>query len=64
MFGKLKTVSQMAGTIIILLEPVIFPFCAENHIAAYICMGAMTITTVASGLDYMKAYMPYIDTNS
>ncbi len=64
MFGKLKTVSQMVGTIVILLEPVIFPFCAENHIAAYICMGIMVITTVASGLDYMKAYMPYIDTNS
>lgn len=64
MFGKLKTVSQMVGTIIILLEPVIFPFCKENHIAAYVCMGIMVITTVASGLDYMKAYMPYIDTNS
>ena len=64
MFGKLKTVSQMAGTIIILLEPVIFPFCAENHIAAYISMAIMTVTTVASGIDYLKAYMPYIDSNS
>ena len=64
MFGKLKTVSQMVGTLIILLEPVVFPFCAENHIAAYIAMGVMVITTVASGLDYMKAYLPYIDTNS
>ena len=64
MFGKLKTVSQMVGTIVILLEPVVFPFCADNHIAAYIAMGIMTVTTVASGLDYMKAYLPYIDTNS
>ncbi len=64
MFGKLKTVSQMVGTLVILLEPVVFPFCNENHIAAYIAMGVMVITTVASGLDYMKAYMPYIDTNS
>ena len=64
MFGKLKTVSQMVGTLIILLEPIVLPFCAENHIAAYISMGIMVITTIASGLDYMKAYMPYIDTNS
>ena len=64
MFGKLKTVSQMVGTLIILLEPIVFPFCAENHIAAYISMAVMVVTTVASGLDYMKAYMPYIDTNS
>ena len=64
MFGKLKTVSQMVGTLIILLEPIVFPFCAENHIASYISMAVMVVTTVASGLDYMKAYMPYIDTNS
>jgi len=64
MFGKLKTVSQMVGTLVILLEPVVFPFCTENHIAAYIAMGVMVITTVASGLDYLKAYLPYIDTNS
>ncbi|MBR2324419.1 MAG: CDP-diacylglycerol--glycerol-3-phosphate 3-phosphatidyltransferase [Clostridia bacterium] len=64
MFGKLKTVSQMAGTLVILLEPVVFPFCAQNHIASYIAMAIMAVTTVASGLDYLKAYMPYIDSNS
>ncbi len=64
MLGKIKTVSQMAGTVIILLESVILPFCAGNHIAAYVCMGIMTVTTVFSGLDYLKAYLPYIDTNS
>ena len=64
MFGKLKTVSQMIGTLVIILEPVVFPFCAENHIAAYVAMGIMVITTVASGIDYLRAYLPYIDTNS
>lgn len=64
MFGKLKTVSQMIGTLVIILEPIVFPFCAENHIASYVAMGVMVITTVASGIDYLRAYLPYIDTNS
>ena len=63
MLGKIKTVSQMAGTLIIILEPLIFPFCAENHIIAYCFMGLMTFTTIFSGLDYLKAYLPHIDTN-
>ena len=63
MLGKIKTVSQMAGTVIIILEPVVFPFFAQNHIAAYVCMAIMAFTTIFSGLDYLKAYMPYIDTN-
>lgn len=63
MLGKIKTVSQMAGTLVIILEPLIFPFCAENHIIAYCFMGLMTFTTIFSGLDYLKAYLPHIDTN-
>ncbi len=62
MLGKIKTVSQMAGTVIILLEPVI-PFFSENHILSYVAMAVMAFTTVFSGLDYLKAYMPHIDTN-
>ena len=63
MLGKIKTVSQMAGTLLILLEPVVFPFSAENHIVAYIAMAIMLITTLFSGIDYLKAYLPYIDSN-
>ena len=62
MLGKIKTVSQMAGTVIILLEPVI-PFFSENRILSYVFMALMAFTTIFSGLDYMKAYMPHIDTN-
>ena len=61
--GKIKTVSQMVGTLVIILEPLVFPFFAQNHIAAYIAMGVMCFTTIFSGLDYLKAYMPYIDSN-
>lgn len=63
MLGKIKTVSQMAGTVIILLEPII-PFFSENHILSYVAMGIMAFTTLFSGLDYLKAYMPHIDSNS
>ena len=55
--GKIKTVSQMVGTVIILIEPMIPYFC-DNHILSYICMGVMAFTTLFSGLDYLKAYLP------
>ena len=63
MLGKIKTVSQMVGTLVIILEPLVFPFCAENHIASYVVMAIMAFTTVFSGLDYLKAYLPHIDSN-
>ena len=60
--GKMKTVSQMVGTVIMLVEPVI-PFFKDNSILSYVAMGIMAFTTLFSGIDYLKAYMPYIDTN-
>ena len=62
MLGKLKTVSQMLGTVIIILEPTI-PYFNETHILSYVMMAVMTFTTLFSGLDYLKEYLPYIDTN-
>lgn len=59
MLGKIKTVSQMAGTVIILMEPMI-PFFSENHILSYVSMGIMAFTTLFSGWDYLKAYLPHI----
>lgn len=63
MLGKAKTVSQMVGTVAILLESTIFPFSAGTHIVAYVMMAIMVITTLFSGIDYLKSYLPYIDTN-
>jgi CDP-diacylglycerol--glycerol-3-phosphate 3-phosphatidyltransferase len=60
LFGKIKTVSQMVGTVIILLEPVIFAF-DTYHIIAYVCMAIQAFTTIASGIDYLKAYLPHIN---
>ena len=62
LLGKMKTVSQMVGTVIILVEPLI-PFFSENHILSYVSMALMAFTTLFSGLDYLKTYLPEIDTN-
>ena len=59
MLGKIKTVSQMAGTVIILMEPMI-PYFQDNHILSYVSMGIMAFTTLFSGWDYLKAYMPHL----
>ena len=62
MLGKIKTVSQMIGTVVIILEPAI-PFFCENHILSYVSMAVMAFTTLFSGIDYLKAYLPHIDSN-
>ena len=62
LLGKIKTVSQMVGTVILIVEPIL-PFFSENHILSYIVMAIMAFTTIFSGIDYLKAYMPYIDSN-
>ena len=62
MLGKIKTVSQMVGTVILLVEPAI-PFFSDNHILSYVMMAVMAFTTLFSGLDYLKAYLPHIDSN-
>ena len=62
MLGKIKTVSQMVGTVVIIVEPII-PYFSDNHILSYVMMGIMAFTTVFSGIDYLKAYLPHIDSN-
>ncbi len=71
MLGKIKTVSQMIGTIVIILEPLLLKFhnieffatLHDNHILAYAVMAVMAFTTLFSGFDYLKSYLPYIDSN-
>ena len=62
LLGKIKTVSQMVGTVVLIVEPLI-PFFCENRILSYAFMAVMAFTTLFSGIDYLKAYMPYIDSN-
>lgn len=60
--GKVKTASQMIGTACIILEPAV-PILNEYYIFTYLAMAVMTFTTIFSGIDYLKAYLPYIDSN-
>ena len=69
--GKIKTVSQMVGTVVLIVEPMLADVLSgtavavvfDNHILSYVCMAIMAFTTLFSGIDYLKAYMPYIDSN-
>lgn len=71
LLGKIKTVSQMLGTVLILLEPIFScfeenAFCSfmwEYHLVSYVMMAVMAFTTLFSGIDYLRAYLPHIDTN-
>ncbi len=57
MMGKLKTVSQMVGTVLIILEPLMF---GANHIMSYILMAVIAFTTLYSGINYFIGYLPHI----
>ena len=62
MLGKIKTVSQMVATVVIIVEPIL-PFFRDNFILSYVAMAVIVFTTVFSGIDYLRAYLPHIDTN-
>ena len=64
LLGKIKTVSQMIGTVVLIVEPMlVLPVFTEYHVLSYSFMAIMAFTTIFSGLDYLKAYLPHIDTN-
>ena len=64
-WGKVKTTTQCVAIILILLEPALLCVLPDGFtpLCSYVAMAAMLIATIGSGLDYMKTYMPYIDTN-
>ena len=63
-WGKVKTTVQVIAILLILVEPVLlFLVPALPPILSYVAMAAMLVATIGSGLDYMKAYMPLIDTD-
>ncbi len=64
LLGKIKTVSQMVGTVVLIIEPMIpAPFFTEYHVLSYVMMAIMAFTTLFSGIDYLRAYLPHIDSN-
>lgn len=59
--GKIKTVSQIIGILVILLEPLLLPlYGREIYPASYAMMGVMAISTLWSGGDYLRAYLPVL----
>ena len=65
MWGKVKTTVQCIAIVLILLEPVLLWWTRPGFppIVSYVSMAAMLITTIGSGIDYMRAYLPHIDMN-
>ena len=62
--GKIKTVTQMASMVALLLEPVFSANVANTHNAvSYVIFGLAVILTVWSGINYFVAYWPYINPN-
>lgn len=62
MLGKIKTNTQIVCVCCIILEPILLPFCG-NLISFIYCI-VMTVFTLWSGLSYLKAYWPYIKSDS
>lgn len=59
--GKVKTCTQVACIVVVLLEPLIplAPFC-DWHILSWITTAAMIVMTLWSGIDYFKGYAKYL----
>ncbi len=67
-FGKAKTVTQMACILVVLIENALImsdtiSLGAFNYVASFVLIIAMCFMTVASGINYVKVYLPYLKTN-
>ena len=59
--GKIKTTTQIVSVSAVILEPVIMPF--THGVLSAITIIAMLFFTMLSGIDYLKTYWKYINTN-
>lgn len=66
-FGKAKTVTQVIAVVVILVEYAINESNLGNfttyYIASYLLIAVMLFMTVASGINYLRIYGKYINTN-
>lgn len=62
-WGKVKTATQSLSIVLIILEPALFTPAFFPHLISYLAMAMITVTTIGSGVDYFKAYIPLINTN-
>lgn len=59
--GKIKTVTQIVATVSVMLEPVILPF--FHGWLTILSTVVMMIFTIISGVNYIKTYWQFINTN-
>ena len=61
--GKCKTVSQMVSVIVVILEPVFFGGADCLLIGSYVTVCFSALMTLLSGINYFRAYWPYLNPN-
>ncbi len=59
--GKVKTVTQIIATCVVMLEPIVFPFL--KGWLTILATVTMLIFTVVSGVNYIATYWKFINTN-
>ncbi len=59
--GKVKTCTQILFILAAIIEPMFSYTLLGGHIASYLTMAAMTLMTLWSGINYLKAYWKYIN---
>lgn len=67
-FGKAKTVTQMACILVVFIENALIvsgtiDLGAFNYVLSFVTIILMSFMTVASGINYLKIYLPYINSN-
>ena len=58
-WGKIKTVTQIFAVLALIVEPAI-PVVCKSHVLSYVALALMAITTVGSGVSYLKSLWPYV----
>lgn len=61
MLGKIKTVTQIVATLVLMLEPVVFEF--THGMLTLLSTAVMLVFTVISGVNYISTYWKFINTN-
>ncbi len=59
--GKVKTCTQIAAILVVILEPIFSYELLGGHVASYVLLAAMSVMTLWSGINYFKSYWKYIN---
>ena len=59
--GKVKTCTQIAAILVVIIEPIFEYEFLDGHAASYVLLAAMSVMTLWSGFAYFKSYWKYIN---